>query len=102
MYVSNLDEYGHLLNADNFDTSHLNNDMYMIFDNRLVCSSIDFSSLFVCVRVLTESAMLVQDWERKYLHENWSKTLEEDFEVEQVEIKVSNTCKVQYCVQLIH
>ena len=36
MYVSNLEEYGHLLNADNFDTSHLNNDMYMIFDNRLV------------------------------------------------------------------
>ena len=41
MYVSNLDEYGHLLNADNFDTSHLNNDMYMIFDNRLVCSNLD-------------------------------------------------------------
>ena len=39
MYVSNLDEYGHLLNADNFDTSHLNNDMYMIFDNRLVGSN---------------------------------------------------------------
>ena len=40
MYVSNLDEYGHLLNADNFDTSHLNNDMYMIFDNRLVGSKL--------------------------------------------------------------
>ena len=36
MYVSNLEEYGHLLNGDNFNTDHLNNDMYMLFDNRLV------------------------------------------------------------------
>ena len=36
MYVSNLDKFGHLLNADNYNTDHLNNDMYMIFDNRLV------------------------------------------------------------------
>ena len=36
MYMSNLDKYGHLLNADNYNTDHLNNDMYMIFDNRLV------------------------------------------------------------------
>ena len=36
MYVSNLDKYGHLLNADNYNTDYLNNDMYMIFDNRLV------------------------------------------------------------------
>ena len=36
MYVSNLEEYGHLLNGDNFNTNHLNNDMYMLFDNRLV------------------------------------------------------------------
>ena len=38
MYVSNLEEYGHLLNGDNFNTNHLNNDMYMLFDNRLVSS----------------------------------------------------------------
>ncbi len=36
MYVSNLEEYGHLLNGDNFITEHVNNDMYMLFDNRLV------------------------------------------------------------------
>ena len=36
MYVSNLEEYGHLLNADNYETTHLHNDMYQIFDNRLV------------------------------------------------------------------
>lgn len=38
MYVSNLEEYGHLLNADNYEISHLHNDMYQIFDNRLVRS----------------------------------------------------------------
>lgn len=36
MFVSNLEEYGHLLNGDNYNTDHLNNDMYMLFDNRLV------------------------------------------------------------------
>ena len=36
MYVNNLHQFGHLLNNDNYDTTHLNNDMYQIFDNRLV------------------------------------------------------------------
>ena len=48
MYISNLDEYGHLLNADNFDTSHLNNDMYMIFDNRLVSFKSRYSACSLC------------------------------------------------------
>ena len=26
----------------------------------------------------------VQDWEKKYLHENWSRVLDEDFEVDMV------------------
>ncbi len=36
MYVSNLDEFGHLLNADNYETNHLHNDMYQLFDNKVV------------------------------------------------------------------
>ena len=36
MHVSNLHEYGHLLNADNYDTSRLHGDMYQMFDNNLV------------------------------------------------------------------
>ena len=36
MYVSNLEEYGHLMSADSYETTHLHNDMYQIFDNRLV------------------------------------------------------------------
>lgn len=38
MYISNLDDYGHLLNGDNYETTHLHNDMFSIFDNRLVSS----------------------------------------------------------------
>ena len=48
MHVSNLDKYGHLLNADNYSTDHLNNDMYTIFDNRLVNVSVG-GSVSVCV-----------------------------------------------------
>ncbi|XP_046397512.1 procollagen-lysine,2-oxoglutarate 5-dioxygenase 1 isoform X2 [Ischnura elegans] len=47
MYVSNRLDYGHLINADNFDTSHLHNDLYQIFDNRW-------------------------DWEQRYIHENYT------------------------------
>ena len=36
MYVSNLHNYGHLLNADNYETTHLHNDIYSLFDNALV------------------------------------------------------------------
>ena len=36
MYVSNLEEYGHLLNRESYTTEHLHNDMYQLFDNRLV------------------------------------------------------------------
>lgn len=36
MYVSNLNDYGHLLNGDNYEITHLHNDMFNMFDNRLV------------------------------------------------------------------
>ena len=35
MYVSNLVDYGHLLNWDNYGVTHLHNDMFSI-ENRLV------------------------------------------------------------------
>ena len=58
MYVSNLEDYGHLLNRETYTTEHLHNDMYQLFDNRL-------------------------DWERKYIHENYSKILDPNFVLEQ-------------------
>eukprot|EP00731_Ephydatia_muelleri_P014385 Em0008g105a len=54
----NLEEYGHLLNRESYTTEHLHNDMYQLFDNRL-------------------------DWERKYIHENWTKVLDPNFVIEQ-------------------
>lgn len=53
MYVSNMHYFGHLIDTDNFETSHLHNELYEIFNNP-------------------------QDWAKKYLHENYSKSLEDD------------------------
>ncbi len=36
MYVTNLHSYGHLINEENFETNHVHNDMYSIFQNRKV------------------------------------------------------------------
>ena len=36
MFVSNLHDYGHLLNAETYDTTRLHGDMYQMFDNNLV------------------------------------------------------------------
>ncbi|KAF4533520.1 hypothetical protein B566_EDAN001005 [Ephemera danica] len=47
MFVSNLDDFGHLVNADSFDTTHLHNELYQIFDNRW-------------------------DFEQRYIHENYT------------------------------
>jgi hypothetical protein len=47
MYVSNRVDFGHLVNADNFDTSRINSEIYQILDNRW-------------------------DWEQRYIHENYT------------------------------
>lgn len=57
MYVSNMHDLGHLVNADAFDTSHLRNELYEIYTNQV-------------------------DWEHRYIHENYSKVLEEEYKVE--------------------
>lgn len=36
MYMSNLEEYGHLVNADDYSTEHLHNDLYEIENNIVV------------------------------------------------------------------
>ncbi|CAL8072484.1 unnamed protein product [Orchesella dallaii] len=51
MYVSNRVDWGHLINSDNFETTHLHNELFQLFDNRW-------------------------DWELRYLHPNWSKALD--------------------------
>ncbi|XP_072349542.1 multifunctional procollagen lysine hydroxylase and glycosyltransferase LH3-like [Scyliorhinus torazame] len=48
MFVTNLDDFGHLLSLSNYNTSHLHNDLWQIFTN-------------------------LEDWEQKYIHENYSR-----------------------------
>ena len=52
-YVTNRVVWGHLVNADEFKTEHLHNELWEIESNRY-------------------------DWEQRYLHENYSKTLDLD------------------------
>ena len=41
MYVTNRKKYGHLVDYEEFDTSHVHNDMYQIFQNPWVCIDIE-------------------------------------------------------------
>lgn len=45
MYVSNLHEFGRLLETENYNTNHLHNDLWELFDNRVV-------SMFFVVNIL--------------------------------------------------
>lgn len=57
MYVNNQHHFGHLIDSENFETNHLHNELYEIFNNP-------------------------QDWEKKYLHPNYSRSLQDDAVVE--------------------
>lgn len=51
LMVTNRLDWGHLIKADDFETSHLNNEIYQIINNRW-------------------------DWEKRYLHENYTHALD--------------------------
>lgn len=36
MYVTNMHTFGHILSTENYQTSHLHNDLWQIFENPLV------------------------------------------------------------------
>ncbi|XP_076320544.1 LOW QUALITY PROTEIN: procollagen lysyl hydroxylase [Tachypleus tridentatus] len=57
MYVTNMEYFGHLINSETFDTSHVHNDLYEIYTNQL-------------------------DWEEKYIHKNYSRNLEPDHQID--------------------
>ena len=59
LLVSNRIEFGHLVDADGFDTSRLYSEMWQIFTNPW-------------------------DWERCYIHENYSRALDENIPVAEV------------------
>lgn len=58
IFVSNLEEYGHLVNPESYSTLHKHNDLYEIFTNRL-------------------------EWERRYIHPNYSKLFGEEKNIQQ-------------------
>lgn len=58
MYATNMDFYGHLINPDNFNTSLTRPEMYEIFDNP-------------------------DDWEKRYIHEDYHNVLEKETIIEQ-------------------
>lgn len=58
MYVDNQVHWGHLVNAEYFDTTHLNNELFNIFQNPV-------------------------DWKERYIHKDYEKSLEEGAVIEQ-------------------
>jgi len=64
MYVTNRLDFGHLVNADTFDTSRTNSEIYQIFDNRW-------------------------DWEQRYLHDNYTKNFDPNNTIAQVLVNIS-------------
>ncbi|ERE84516.1 procollagen-lysine,2-oxoglutarate 5-dioxygenase 1-like protein [Cricetulus griseus] len=51
MFLTNRHTFGHLLSLDNYQTTHLHNDLWEVFSNP-------------------------EDWKEKYIHENYTKALE--------------------------
>lgn len=58
LYVTNLEDFGHLVNSEPYETSHIHNDLYEIFNNQI-------------------------EWQEKYIHENYSQVLLDNFQLEQ-------------------
>uniref|UniRef100_A0A8B9RBR6 Procollagen-lysine,2-oxoglutarate 5-dioxygenase 1 n=1 Tax=Astyanax mexicanus TaxID=7994 RepID=A0A8B9RBR6_ASTMX len=50
MFVTNMHSFGRVLNTENYQTNHLHNDLWQIFENPV-------------------------DWEERYIHENYSQIL---------------------------
>lgn len=47
MYVSNLDDFGHLVNSETFDTSLLNSELRELYQNQKVCHFFNYAWLFL-------------------------------------------------------
>ncbi|KAM7411026.1 hypothetical protein PAMA_021146 [Pampus argenteus] len=52
MYVYNMDIFGRILSTDNYQTSHLHNDLWQIFENPM-------------------------DWQERYIHENYTRIMKD-------------------------
>uniref|UniRef100_A0A8C2H5W1 Procollagen-lysine,2-oxoglutarate 5-dioxygenase 1 n=1 Tax=Cyprinus carpio TaxID=7962 RepID=A0A8C2H5W1_CYPCA len=54
MFVTNMHTYGRVLSTENYQTNHLHNDLWQMFENPV-------------------------EWEERYIHENYSKVLKDAF-----------------------
>ena len=59
MFVTNRLDWGHLVDPENFETTHLHDELYEIINNRW-------------------------DWEKRYIHPNYSQSLQEGAVLNQV------------------
>ncbi|XP_032818072.1 procollagen-lysine,2-oxoglutarate 5-dioxygenase 2-like isoform X1 [Petromyzon marinus] len=53
MYLTNHHEFGRLISTENYNTTHLHNDLWQIFENQV-------------------------DWQEKYIHPNWTNIFTDD------------------------
>ncbi|XP_066546669.1 procollagen-lysine,2-oxoglutarate 5-dioxygenase 1 isoform X2 [Amia ocellicauda] len=53
MYITNRHQFGRILSTENYQTSHLHNDLWQIFENPM-------------------------DWEERYIHENYSRIMKDN------------------------
>lgn len=84
MFVNNLHTFGRILSTDNYQTSHLHNDLWQIFENPVVRSpagnrSSLLSGVFLMLRsVICEfDVCLFQDWQERYIHENYTRMMKD-------------------------
>lgn len=63
MYLSNLEEYGHLINAETFDTKLINPDVYELLTNRV-------------------------DWEQRYISPQYPENLNPNKTADQVSARL--------------
>ena len=85
MFVTNQHYYGHLLNTESYDTSRTAPDFYQLIDNQLVSKQSPNSDLIT----QTHGALLVaffslQDWEYRYIHEDYHHIKLPDTKIEEV------------------
>ncbi len=59
MYVSNRLDFGHLVDPENFETNHVHDELYEVINNRW-------------------------DWEKRYMHVNYSQSLADNATIMQV------------------
>lgn len=90
MFVTNMHTYGRILNTENYQTDHLHNDLWQIFENPVVRGNLRFLITFLsvllccfCVHLAIDfdfffshyHMVSLQDWEERYIHPNYSSIL---------------------------